>query len=107
MLWRGVTANPTGGVSGSKGAGETRLRKTDQRLRILVVDDNRDAADNLFTVTVGHFLWPSGEGARSYPFVSGRLGQFSTRCRASGSTGLTKCCSKPASCERRRSSSCS
>src|SRR5262249_47997066 len=32
--------------------------------------------------------------------------QFSTLCRASGSTGLTKCCSKPASSERRRSSSC-
>jgi CheY-like chemotaxis protein len=47
MVQRGVTANPTGGVSGSKGAGETRLRKTDQRLRILVVDDNRDAADSL------------------------------------------------------------
>ena len=47
MLRRGVTANPTGGMSGSKGAGETRPRKTDQRLRILVVDDNRDAADSL------------------------------------------------------------
>jgi CheY-like chemotaxis protein len=47
MLRRGVTANPTGGVSGIKGAGETFPRKTDQRLRILVVDDNRDAADSL------------------------------------------------------------
>src|SRR5262249_47977584 len=47
MVRRGVTADPTGGVSGVKGAGETRPRKTDQRLRILVVDDNRDAADSL------------------------------------------------------------
>jgi CheY-like chemotaxis protein len=47
MLWRGVTANPTGGVSGVKGAGEMHPRKINQRLRILVVDDNRDSADSL------------------------------------------------------------
>ena len=47
MLRSGVTANPTGGVSGIKGEGETRPRKTDKLLRILVVEDNRDLADSL------------------------------------------------------------
>ena len=47
MLQRGVTANTAGGVSGIKGGAETRPRKTDKRLRILVVEDNRDAADSL------------------------------------------------------------
>ena len=47
MLWRGVTANTTGSVSGIKGEGETRPRKTDKLLRILVVEDNRDSADSL------------------------------------------------------------
>jgi hypothetical protein len=47
MLRRGVTANTTGGVSGIKGEGETRPRKTDKLLRILVVEDNRDSADSL------------------------------------------------------------
>ena len=47
MVRRGDAADPTGGASGLKGAGETRPRKADQRLRILVVDDNRDAADSL------------------------------------------------------------
>jgi CheY-like chemotaxis protein len=47
MLRRGVTANTAGGVSGIKGEGETRLRKADKLLRILVVEDNRDAADSL------------------------------------------------------------
>jgi CheY-like chemotaxis protein len=46
MLRRGVTANTTG-ASGIKGEGETRPRKTDKPLRILVVEDNRDAADSL------------------------------------------------------------
>jgi CheY-like chemotaxis protein len=45
MLRRGVTANPTAGVSGVKGAGETRPRTAGQR--ILVVEDNRDSADSL------------------------------------------------------------
>ena len=47
MLRGGVTANTTGGASGITGEGETRPRKTDTPLRILVVDDNRDAADSL------------------------------------------------------------
>ena len=47
MLRSGVTANTTGGVSGIKGEGETRPRKTDKLLRILVVEDNRDSADSL------------------------------------------------------------
>src|SRR5262245_26599899 len=47
MLRPGVTANTTGGVSGIQGACETCPRKTDQRLRILVVEDNRDSADSL------------------------------------------------------------
>ena len=47
MLRGGVTANTTGSVSGIKGEGETRPRKTDKLLRILVVEDNRDAADSL------------------------------------------------------------
>ena len=42
---RGGTANTTGGVSGIKGEGETRPRTAGQR--ILVVEDNRDAADSL------------------------------------------------------------
>ena len=45
MLRRGVPANTTGGVSGIKGAGGTRPHTAGQR--ILVVDDNRDAADSL------------------------------------------------------------
>ena len=45
MLRGGVTANPTAGVSGVKGAGETRPRTAGQR--ILVVEDNRDSADSL------------------------------------------------------------
>jgi CheY-like chemotaxis protein len=45
MLPRGVTAKTTGGVSGVKGEGGTRPRKAGQR--ILVVEDNRDAADSL------------------------------------------------------------
>ena len=47
MLPRGVPANTTGGVSGLEGAGETGPRKTDELLRILVVEDNRDWADSL------------------------------------------------------------
>jgi len=47
MLRRGVTASTTASVSGSKGEGETRPRKTDKLWRILVVEDNRDAADSL------------------------------------------------------------
>ena len=42
---RGVPANTTGGVSGIKEEGETRPRTAGQR--ILVVEDNRDAADSL------------------------------------------------------------
>jgi CheY-like chemotaxis protein len=34
-------------VLGIKGEGEPRPRKTDKRLRILVVEDNRDSADSL------------------------------------------------------------
>jgi CheY-like chemotaxis protein len=45
MLRQGGTANTTGGVSGIKGEGETRPRTAGQR--ILVVEDNRDAADSL------------------------------------------------------------
>ena len=45
MLRGGVPANTTGGVSGIKGEGETRPRTAGQR--ILVVEDNRDAADSL------------------------------------------------------------
>jgi CheY-like chemotaxis protein len=45
MVPRGVAATPTGGVSVIKGEGETRPRTTGPR--ILVVDDNRDAADSL------------------------------------------------------------
>ena len=47
MLRRGVTANPADGVSGIKGEGETRPKRTDKLLRILVVEDNRDSADSL------------------------------------------------------------
>src|SRR5262249_51526415 len=47
MLRSGVTANTTDSVSGIKGEGETRPRKTGKLLRILVVEDNRDAADSL------------------------------------------------------------
>src|SRR5262245_21930355 len=58
------------------------------------------------TVTVGPFLRLSGEGGTT-PLLRFRTAeQFSSLCRAPGSTGLTKCCTKPASCERRRSSSC-
>ena len=45
MLRSGVTANPTGGVSGIKGEGEPRPRPAGKR--ILVVEDNRDSADSL------------------------------------------------------------
>ena len=45
MLRRGVPANTTGGVSGAKGEGETRPCKAG--MRVLVVEDNRDAADTL------------------------------------------------------------
>ena len=45
MVRRGVTANTTAGVSGIRGEGEPRPHETG--LRILVVDDNRDAADSL------------------------------------------------------------
>ena len=45
MVRGGVTANITGGVSGIKGEGEPRPRPAGQR--ILVVEDNRDAADSL------------------------------------------------------------
>jgi CheY-like chemotaxis protein len=45
MVRQGVTANTTGGGSGIEGEGETRRREAGQR--ILVVDDNRDAADSL------------------------------------------------------------
>src|SRR5262249_57331778 len=45
MLRRGVPANTTGGVSGIKEEGGTRPRTAGQR--ILVVEDNRDAADSL------------------------------------------------------------
>ena len=45
MLRGGVTANPTGGVSGIKGEGEPRPRPAGKR--ILVVEDNRDSADSL------------------------------------------------------------
>ena len=44
MLLRRVTANTTGGVSGLSG-GERRPRAAGRR--VLVVDDNRDAADSL------------------------------------------------------------
>jgi CheY-like chemotaxis protein len=47
MLRRGVPASTTSGVSEIKGEGETRPRKTDKPLRILVVEDNRDTADSL------------------------------------------------------------
>src|SRR5262245_55676855 len=47
MVRRGVTANTTGGVSGIQGEGETRPRKADKLLRVLVVEDNRDSADSL------------------------------------------------------------
>jgi hypothetical protein len=57
--------------------------------------------DNFITVAVGHFLCLFGEGegeGGTKPLCRCRAAeQFSTRCRASGSTGLTKCCSKPAS----------
>ena len=42
-----MTANTTGSVSGIKGEGATRPRKTDKPFRILVVEDNRDLADSL------------------------------------------------------------
>ena len=45
MVRGGVTANPTGGVSGIKAEGETRPRPAGKR--ILVVEDNRDSADTL------------------------------------------------------------
>jgi CheY-like chemotaxis protein len=45
MVRSEVTANTTGGVPGIKGEGETRRCEAGQR--ILVVDDNRDAADSL------------------------------------------------------------
>ena len=45
MVRGGVTANPTGGVSGIKGEGEPRPRPAGKR--ILVVEDNRDSADSL------------------------------------------------------------
>jgi CheY-like chemotaxis protein len=44
MLRGGVAADTTGGVPGAKGEGETRPR---QAQRVLVVEDNRDAADSL------------------------------------------------------------
>ena len=47
MLRKGMTANTTASVSGVQGEGETRPRKTDRLLRILVVEDNRDSADSL------------------------------------------------------------
>ena len=45
MVRSGVTANTTGGVSEIKGEGEARPHEAGRR--ILVVDDNRDAADSL------------------------------------------------------------
>src|SRR5262245_66525539 len=47
MVRRGVTANRTDSVAGIQWEGVTRPRKTDKLLRILVVEDNRDAADSL------------------------------------------------------------
>jgi CheY-like chemotaxis protein len=47
MLRKGVPANTAGDVPGINGQGETRPRKTDKPLRILVVEDNRDSADCL------------------------------------------------------------
>ena len=45
MLREGVAADPAGGVPGAKGEGQTRPRRAG--MRILVVEDNRDAADSL------------------------------------------------------------
>jgi CheY-like chemotaxis protein len=45
MLRSGVAANPAGGVSQAEGEGDTRPRPVG--LRVLVVEDNRDAADSL------------------------------------------------------------
>ena len=45
MVRSEVTANTTGGVPGIKGEGEARPHEAGRR--ILVVDDNRDAADSL------------------------------------------------------------
>jgi CheY-like chemotaxis protein len=45
MLRIGVAADTTGGVAGAKGEGETRPRMGG--MRVLVVEDNRDAADSL------------------------------------------------------------
>ena len=45
MLRSGVMANTTGGVPGVKGEDETRPRMAG--MRVLVVEDNRDAADSL------------------------------------------------------------
>jgi CheY-like chemotaxis protein len=51
-----VTANTLGSVSGIEGEGETPPKRTDKRLRILVVEDNRDSADSLrlFLEFCGH-----------------------------------------------------
>ena len=45
MLRSGVTADTTGGVPGARGEGEARPRQGGTR--VLVVEDNRDAADSL------------------------------------------------------------
>ena len=47
MLGKGMTANTTGGVSEVQREGDTRPRKADEPLRILVVEDHRDTADSL------------------------------------------------------------
>ena len=45
MLRGGVTADTAGGVPGAKGEGQPRPRRAG--MRVLVVEDNRDAADSL------------------------------------------------------------
>ena len=70
-----MTANTTGSVSGIKGEGETRPRKTDKLLRILVVEDNRDSADSLrrllelsgHEVTVAYSGHDGVQAAEQYP----------------------------------------
>jgi hypothetical protein len=52
-------------------------------------------SDNFITMAVGHFLFTSGEGGTK-PICRFRAAkQFSTLCMVAGSTGLTKCWSKP------------
>ena len=62
MVRSGVTANTTGGVSEIKGEGEARPHEAGRR--ILVVDDNRDAADSLtmMLTMMGHDIQKAYDG---------------------------------------------